>query len=58
MLRTSLVAVLILLFSMPAHAQEPYEGETLISLMDATHTQLIAMDGSVLMAWHGAARPA
>ena len=58
MLRIPLAALLLLPLALPPGAQEPFEGETLISPMDVTLTQLIDMNGSVLMTWHGATRPA
>jgi hypothetical protein len=41
-----------------ATAQEPYEGETLISLLTSTETFLIDMDQNVVQTWHGATVPA
>jgi hypothetical protein len=44
--------------TVPARAQEPFEGETLISPKNSFDTFLIDMDGVTVMTWHGAHRPA
>ncbi|MFC1573215.1 aryl-sulfate sulfotransferase, partial [Candidatus Eisenbacteria bacterium] len=49
---------LVAILSSPLSAQEPYEGETLVSPMTTTTTHLIDMDGASHKTWHGADRPA
>ncbi|MBD3236199.1 MAG: hypothetical protein GF330_05825 [Candidatus Eisenbacteria bacterium] len=51
-------ALLLLALTTLASGQEPFEGQTLIAPMNATYTELIDLDGTVLHTWHGASRPA
>ena len=60
-MKTVVSAVLVLvlvLFASPATSQEPFEGETLISLLTSTETYLIDIDQNIIKTWHGDAVPA
>jgi hypothetical protein len=50
------LALVTLVSAVPA--QEPFVGETLISLLTSTETFLIDMDYNILRTWHGDAVPA
>jgi hypothetical protein len=41
-----------------AGAEEPYAGQTLISLMNQSGSYLIDLDGTITRIWHGSATPA
>ena len=58
MTRTAHAIALVLLVATVATAQEPYEGQTLVSPMNSSVSYLIEMDGSVTETWHGASDPA
>jgi len=49
--------VLVALFA-HANAQDPYDGETLISPLSESNSYMLDMDGTVIRTWHGAHRPA
>jgi hypothetical protein len=57
MLKRMIPALSLLVFLSPAHGQEPFPGETLISPMTSFDTHLLDMDGNVVMTWHGSQRP-
>ncbi len=58
MKKTTLTTVFIFFAGLTASAQSPYPGVTLISPQNSNEAQMIDMDGTVLMTWHGSARPA
>ena len=58
MTRHALVAAVILVLVWPALAQEPYEGQTLVSPLNSFNSSLVDMDGTVVRTWHGSQRPA
>jgi len=53
----SVYALLFVLISSPALAQDPYTGLTIISLRTTTDSYLIDMDFNVVKTWHGADVP-
>ncbi|UCH84815.1 MAG: aryl-sulfate sulfotransferase [Candidatus Latescibacterota bacterium] len=58
-MKTTLSALLALaMFAGPVVSQEPYEGETLISLLTSNDTYSIDLDHNILRTWHGDAVPA
>ncbi|UCG53419.1 MAG: aryl-sulfate sulfotransferase [Candidatus Latescibacterota bacterium] len=58
-MKTAIPVVLILVtLATSTTAQEPFDGETLISVVNSTETYLIDIDQNVIQTWHGAAAPA
>ena len=58
-MKTVLLAVLIgAMLAVPAAAQEPYAGETMITLLTSTETYLIDIDFNIVKTWHGTSAPA
>jgi len=55
--RMVLALLILLACSAAAPAQEPFEGQTLISPMNSFNTYLIEMDGTVTKTWLGASTP-
>ena len=53
----SAFALLFVLISNPAPAQDPYPGLTIISLRTTTDSYLMDMDFNVVKTWHGADVP-
>lgn len=53
----SLGLVGLLLIAIPALAQEPWEGGTLISEMNESSTYLVDMDENIIKTWHGSDTP-
>ena len=57
-MKSAMVTVLILtLLVTTASAQEPFPGNTLISVRSSNETILIDLEGNVLQSWHGATGP-
>jgi hypothetical protein len=57
MTRATLWLGLVLASSVAAGAQDPFDGQTLISPMMTHDAHLLDMDGSVLKTWHGSDTP-
>jgi Arylsulfotransferase (ASST)/FlgD Ig-like domain len=58
MIRTVVILGLLLLTVCTPQAQNPYEGQTLVSPMNSNNAHLIEMDGTITQTWHASARPA
>jgi len=56
--RAAVAAIVLLVCSLPVRAEEPFEGQTLISPMNSNDAFLLDMDGTVVQTWHGGNRPA
>jgi len=53
-----ITAVILASLSVPANAQEAFQGQTMISSLHSHNSYLIDMDGQTIMTWHGSNRPA